>query len=85
MKYLFLQIRITDGEREYYSSSVHELLDGINVGDYIAEYISDIFPDGNPTEFNHPDIFVFDNGVVVGISQAQEITAEHYQILYQYI
>lgn len=89
MKYIFLEMKIRNGEYEYSSQSVHELPARKSTEKFGRDYAKDFYG-GKPFQYNDkidPDGEWYFNGgeVAVRCKEVQEITKEEYEVLKKYL
>jgi len=79
MKYIFLNLKIINGEYEYSSKSVHAISKRRNIDVFANKYAKDFY---TKKAYSDGDYYFFNGGeVAVRVKTVQEITENEYQIL----
>lgn len=82
MKYIFLQLKTRDGEREYYHLSVHAVDNAVTLDDFAEDYLKDFWGEGE----KDGDGYYFHGGeIYTEVSRVEEIGTLEYQNLKEYL
>lgn len=85
MRYFFIQLKIQNGEYQYYSQAVTFSKNKQHTAEGIADEKASTFYEGcNPDE-EDGGYYFYAGEVHVKVSLAKEISKEHYDILNQYL
>lgn len=88
MRYLFLDLKVRNGEYEYSCTSVHQLEKGMHARAFAERYAKTFYGDGDyeGEETFGKGVYYF-NGceVAVSVYNYKVISEEHYEVLKQYI
>lgn len=82
-KYVFLMLKIINGEYEYESVGVHGIHKDINIEEWAEDYASDFYASKGDVD---GDTYFFNGGVVaVRVRSIENITKEEYDVLSKFI
>ena len=83
IKYVFITLRVRNGDYDFESKSVHEIKSEIDGSDFAEKYASDFYGDKS---YEDNGRYYFNGGeVAVDVRRAQEITKEEYNVMSKFL
>lgn len=83
-KFIFINLKIQNGDYEYHSKTVHELTEGITKEEYAEDFASGFY--GGDVEREHNGTCYFHGGeVAVKVCSVDDITEKEYNVLNKFL
>ena len=86
MKYLFIVLELTDGEREYLSKTIHKVVDKIDSIIYADHFARDFWLTDEYEQNDGDDYYIhFGGELITRVHTVKEISEAHYNVLKLYL